>query len=135
MFCQGCGTELALNATYCSQCGRPKPGTGASARGAAPQQAPTVHYQSAPTQVAETSGLAIGALVAALFIPILGLILGYVARNDIRSSNPPKGGDGLATAAIVIGWIFSIIGGLFLIFILAFWGDFMTGFWEGYYGY
>jgi hypothetical protein len=99
-----------------------------------PQYAPAQQqYQAVQTQ--ETSGLAIGAFVAALFIPILGLILGYVARSDIRSSNPPKGGDGMATAAIVIGWIFSVIGGIFLVFILAFWGDFMTGFEQGYYGY
>lgn len=133
MFCQGCGTELALTATFCSQCGRPKPGSAAAVREVAPQQPPVQQYQS--VQAPETSGLAIGALIAALFIPILGLILGYVARNDIRSTNPPKGGDGLATAAIVIGWIFTIIGGFFLIFILAFWGDFMTGFSQGYYGY
>ncbi len=127
MFCQGCGTELAQTATFCSQCGRPKPGT------AAPQQAPMPQYQ--PMQAPVTSGLAVGALVAALFLPLLGLILGYVARNDIRSSNPPKGGDGLATAAIVIGWIFTILGGLLMIFVLAFWGEIMAGFWDGYYNY
>jgi hypothetical protein len=133
MFCQGCGTEFAQAATYCSQCGRPRPGSSAANRGPAPQYSASPQYQS--SQATQTSGLAVGAFVAALFIPILGLILGYIARNDIRSTNPPKGGDGLATAAIVIGWIFTVIGGFFLIFILAFWGDFMTGFWEGYYGY
>jgi len=133
MFCQGCGTEFAQDATFCSKCGRPKPGSASTAREGAGYQTTVPQYQA--VQAPQTSGLAVGALVAALFIPILGLILGYVARNDIRSTNPPKGGDGLATAAIVIGWIFTIIGGFFLIFILAFWGDFMTGFWEGYYGY
>jgi Domain of unknown function (DUF4190) len=134
MFCQGCGTEFAQGATFCTQCGRPKPGSAAVSREGVPQYAPAQQqYQAVQTQ--ETSGLAIGAFVAALFIPILGLILGYVARSDIRSSNPPKGGDGMATAAIVIGWIFSVIGGIFLVFILAFWGDFMTGFEQGYYGY
>ena len=127
MFCQGCGTELAQIATFCSQCGRPKPGTTATHQPSMPQ------YQ--PMQAPVTSGLAIGALVAALFIPLLGLILGYVARNDIRSSNPPKGGDGLATAAIVIGWIFTILGGLLMVFVLAFWGEIMAGFWDGYYNY
>jgi hypothetical protein len=133
MFCQGCGTELAQTATFCSQCGRPKPGTSGLRPNGATQYSASPQYQV--TQAPETSGLAIGALVAALFIPILGLILGYVARNEIRNSNPRKGGDGLATAAIVIGWIFSVIGAFFLVFVLAFWGDFMTGFWEGYYGY
>jgi hypothetical protein len=86
-------------------------------------------------QAPQSSGLAVGALVAALFIPILGLILGYVARNDIRSSNPPKGGDGMATAAIVIGWIFSILGFFSFMFLIFFWEEFMTGFWDSYYGY
>jgi hypothetical protein len=86
-------------------------------------------------QAPATSGSAVGALVAAIFLPFLGLILGYVARNDIRSTNPPKGGDGLATAAIVIGWIFTILGGLLFVFVLAFWGEFMSLFWDEYYSY
>jgi hypothetical protein len=86
-------------------------------------------------QAPATSGLAVGALVAAIFLPFLGLILGYVDRNDIRSTNPPKGGDGLATAAIVIGWIFTILGGLLFVFVLAFWGEFMSLFWDEYYSY
>jgi hypothetical protein len=127
MFCQGCGTEFAPGATFCSQCGRPKPGSGNEA---APQPMPTTQYQM--MQAPQSSGLAVGALVAAIFIPILGLILGYVARNDIRSSNPPKGGDGLATAAIVIGWIFTILGFFSLIFFIFFWAEFMPLFLDTY---
>jgi len=130
MFCQGCGTEFAPGATFCSQCGRPKP---CSAQEAAPQQMPATQYQM--MQAPQTSGLAVGALVAAIFIPILGLILGYVARNDIRSANPPKGGDGLATAAIVIGWIFTILGFFSLVFFIFFWAEFMPLFLDSYYEY
>jgi hypothetical protein len=36
---------------------------------------------------------------------IVGLILGYSARNQIRASAGQQTGEGLATAAIVIGWI------------------------------
>lgn len=133
MFCQGCGTEFAPGATFCSQCGQPKPGATSSVQERAPQQMPMTQY---PTmQVPQTSGLAVGALIAALFLPFLGLILGYVARNDIRNSNPPKGGDGLATAAIVIGWIFFVLGTISVIFLALFWEEFMMGFWDGYYGY
>ena len=58
-----------------------------------------------------TNGLAVGALVASIlgfFCGvgfIVGLILGYSARGQIRSSAGREGGEGLATAAIVIGWI------------------------------
>jgi alpha-glucoside transport system permease protein len=62
---------------------------------------PGHHQATAPT----TSGLAIGALVAAFLLPVVGLVLGYLARRDIDNSRGAKSGRGLATAAIVVGWI------------------------------
>lgn len=53
----------------------------------------------------ETPGVAIAAIICAFVFPILGLILGYSARSDIRASRGRKAGEGLASAAIVIGWI------------------------------
>jgi hypothetical protein len=58
---------------------------------------------------AETPGIAIAAIVCAFLIPILGLILGYSARSEIRASKGAKGGDGLATGAIVIGWLWIFV--------------------------
>lgn len=60
----------------------------------------------------QTSGLAIGSLVASIlgltFVPtvgsVIGLILGYMARKEIRE-DPRLTGEGLATAGIVLGWI------------------------------
>lgn len=132
MFCQGCGTEYSSDAPFCSNCGRAR-------QAAAVSVEPTGYANPAPSyQVAQaqtTSGLAIGAIITVLFLPFIGLILGYVARNDIRSTKPPKGGEGLATAAIVIGWIFTIFGGVLFFFLIMFWEEFMIGFNEGYYGY
>lgn len=48
-----------------------------------------------------TSGLAVAALVVAFFSGLLGLILGIVARRQVRRDETR--GDGLAVAAIVIG--------------------------------
>jgi hypothetical protein len=36
---------------------------------------------------------------------ILALIFGYVARSQIRRSQGLQGGDGMAIAGIVLGWI------------------------------
>ncbi len=62
--------------------------------------------QSQP-RPAGTSGLAITALVLAFLFPIIGLILGYVARSQIKKTG--EQGDGLAIAAIVIGWVFTAL--------------------------
>jgi hypothetical protein len=71
----------------------------------------------------QTNGLAVGALVASIlgfFCGIgfiIGLVLGYSARGQIRASAGREGGEGAATAAIVIGWIGV---GLMILAILAF---------------
>ena len=78
--------------------------------------------------VPQTSGKAVGALVSSilglttcLFVgQIIGLVLGYSARREIRASNGRLTGDGLATAGIVIGWIGLAID-LFVVVLLVAW--------------
>lgn len=69
-----------------------------------------------------TNGSAVASLVLSLagFFGIgslLGIIFGYKARRDIRASGGYQGGDGLALAGIIIGYI---TGALFLL-TLVFW--------------
>jgi uncharacterized membrane protein len=64
------------------------------------------------------SGLAIAALILSLTFSVVGLILGYMAQNEIRESNGAKSGEDLAKASIVIGWIFTILGALVGLFIV-----------------
>ncbi|HSJ58245.1 MAG TPA: DUF4190 domain-containing protein [Anaerolineae bacterium] len=60
-----------------------------------------------------TSGLAIASLLLGIggltLLPLLGsivaIVLGYMARNDIRRRPGEVEGDGLALAGIVLGWI------------------------------
>ena len=60
-----------------------------------------------PPAPPNTNGTAIAALVFSLLLPPVGIVLGYVARSQIRQSG--EGGAGLAKAALVIGWIFVVV--------------------------
>ena len=63
--------------------------------------------------VLPTSTLAIVSLVAGILgftaFPIIGtiaaLITGYMARKETRATPPTAGGDGLATAGIIMGYV------------------------------
>jgi hypothetical protein len=63
--------------------------------------------------------MAVAALIVVFFVPLIGLILGYVAKNQIRQSRWTLGGNGLATAAIVIGWIFTALGTVWMIAVIS----------------
>ena len=65
------------------------------------------HAPPAPMTVpARTNGLAIAAFVMSLVsVWLPGLICGYIARRQIDRSGGAETGRGLATAAIVIGWL------------------------------
>lgn len=60
-----------------------------------------------------TSGLAVASLVLSILswfmLPVIGavvgLVLGYSARQNTRGVAPTESGDGIATAGIVISWI------------------------------
>jgi hypothetical protein len=124
--CKNCETYVVENDYYdnCDVCrgvrnvGR-KPGESLKASGIAKPAAQTAGDWYATVPVAPTPGIAIAALVSSLFIPVLGLVLGYAARKEIRNPISPKDGDGLATAAIVIGWISTVVGTIWVFSILA----------------
>lgn len=52
------------------------------------------------------SGKAIAALVLSLFgISLLAVIFGHISRGEIKRSGGRLGGDGLAIAGLIIGWL------------------------------
>ncbi|MEI8081576.1 MAG: DUF4190 domain-containing protein [Actinomycetes bacterium] len=68
-------------------------------------------YSQAP---AGNNGLAIAALICSLIglccggvLSVVGIILGFVAKSQIRRTG--QGGGGMATAAIVIGFVVVIL--------------------------
>jgi hypothetical protein len=55
-----------------------------------------------------TNVTAIAALVCAILVAPAGIVLGYVARSQIRRTG--EAGGGMATAALIIGWVLTILG-------------------------
>ncbi len=55
---------------------------------------------------AGTNGLATAALICAFFVPVVGAILGFVARAQVARTG--QDGGGLALAAIIIGVVLTI---------------------------
>lgn len=72
-------------------------------------------YAQAPVQ-AKTNTLAIVALISVFFINLLGIILGHIALNQIKTTG--EGGRGLALAAVIIGYASVVIGIIVLIVVL-----------------
>jgi hypothetical protein len=70
------------------------------------------------TPAKQTNAMAVAAMVLGLLWAywagsVLALILGYLARGEIRRTG--QGGDGMAVAAIVLGWAGLGILGLILV--------------------
>jgi hypothetical protein len=74
-----------------------------------------------------TSGYAIASLIlgiAGFFVfpvvpSILAIVFGLKAREELRR-NPAVGGEGLATAGIVLGWVGIALTAIGLLFLLLF---------------
>lgn len=87
----------------------PAPGTQVASPGR--QVRPPAY--AVPASVVPTSGLAIASLILGIggltFLPLLGsivgVILGYMARNEIRRRPGQVTGDGVAITGLVLSWI------------------------------
>jgi hypothetical protein len=84
----------------------------------------------APAAERRTSGNAIAALVLGIcglvvfpLIGVLAIVFGYRARDEIRR-DPTVGGEGLATAGIILGWIAMVLVALGVLFVILFFAAF-----------
>jgi len=133
MFCPQCGAPNEDDAIFCGNCGavlnadeiaeapddltlltdEPEPTEEAAMPPQPPPPLPPPPRPAAPPASPPTSGMAIASLVLGVsgltVVPLIGsilaLILGYMARNDIRQRPGEVSGEGLATAGIIMGWI------------------------------
>lgn len=128
MFCSKCGELIPPDANYCSKCGLvvrriDQPVVNAVGAGGAP-----VYLSGDPSRPPRFSGTAVTGFVLVFFFPLVGLIVGYVARSQIKKSRGALRGWGLATAAVIIGWVWTIGA-------ILFWGIALSSssFWEGFY--
>ncbi|WP_434090297.1 DUF4190 domain-containing protein [Micromonospora avicenniae] len=65
-------------------------------------------HGSAAPQVAGTNVMAILSLVFAFVFSPAGIVLGHIAKKQIRRTG--EQGDGLATAGLVLSYVFTILG-------------------------
>ncbi len=59
--------------------------------------------------------MAIVALILAFIFPLIGLILAIIAKKQIKETG--EGGEGLATAALILSIVFMAIGLIWLLFV------------------
>jgi hypothetical protein len=67
-------------------------------------------------QVRGTNVMSILSLVFAFVFSLLGIVFGHIAKKQIRRTG--EGGSGLATAGLVLGYIFTVLWLLYVTFII-----------------
>ncbi|MBU0493093.1 MAG: DUF4190 domain-containing protein [Chloroflexi bacterium] len=107
MYCFQCGHQAPDGSIQCPSCG-----------------ASLVLPVPVATALPETSGLAIASMILGLvavisanvlLVPgILALVLGYMARNQIRESGGALRGEELAVVGLITGGVATVVGALLL---------------------
>lgn len=116
--CPSCGDEI-FGGKVCYRCGASATGRQntsppiATSAPLTPQQQPAFvsaqqgqygyPHNSAPMQPTGTNGLAIASLVCAFIFPLLGVIFGHIALNQINKTG--QDGGGMAKAGLIIGYL------------------------------
>lgn len=91
----------------------------------APPPMPTSGGAGYTPTTAPTNGLAVASMVSSIagFVVcgigfIAGVVLGYIAKNQIDQSGGTQQGRGMAVAGIIIGWIGIGLGVLVLVIVI-----------------
>jgi hypothetical protein len=106
MFCPECGTENPDNARFCGNCRHPL----ANPAGGGNPTGPVVELGADP-ETAVPNGLKYGILVATLFIPFIGLVMGILYLVQGESEQKKDVGKLWLYASIAIMVFYLIISG------------------------
>lgn len=152
MICSQCGAMSDAGQRFCYNCGARLNETVQAALRAEPQaypppsnplqpgsySQPSDPYQAYPnaappiTQIIPNSGLAIASLVTGIIswvvLPILlpaiiAVVLGHMARREIRQANGRLAGDGMAMVGLVLGYaqvVLALVGGCLFVMVILF---------------
>lgn len=80
----------------------------------APPQAPAAAYTQTQGSSQSTNVMAISALIFAFVFAPAGIVLGHIGLNQIKKTG--EAGRGLALTGTILGYVFTGIGLLFLVF-------------------
>ncbi len=145
MICQRCGAENDDDGQFCYNCGtrleKPAPVSAVSyapppppiGQAVPPQPYPIQYTNYAPAAPSNSTAALLSlifGIVAWTVLPLIGafgaIICGHIARNEIRQSAGRVGGNGMAVAGLVLGYIqvvLTILGciafALFFLFVAA----------------
>lgn len=109
--CEHCGTENAPEAGYCEKCGQPL------ATAAIPAAAAPPAMGAARTNSLAVASLILGFVSLFPLFGILAVVLGHVARSQIRKSAGRQKGAGMALAGLILGYA-SLAFTLFVVFVV-----------------
>lgn len=104
------------------------PYTPAAAPVSQPYYAPQPNYAGGPPAALPTSTTATVSLIFGILSyvmlpvigPIVAIVAGHMAKNEIRRSNGQLGGSGMATAGLVLGYIQIVLLLLFVCAVIGF---------------
>jgi len=101
LICPKCGTAVADNSQFCSNCGN------SFVQGQPSAQ--SMPLSPPPAGSPQTSGKAIGSLVCGILhifpLFIIAIILGHMSLSEIKKSSGRLKGEGIALAGLILGYL------------------------------
>lgn len=139
MFCSTCGNPLTQGASTCPTCGAQVPPAAVQTRSPArpvpvgtPSIDPITHAPvpgatMAPSQNSTAAIVSLAAGIASWTVlpfvaGVVAIIAGHMGKKEIRASGNRLGGDGLATAGLIMGYANVVLSCFGLIALFALFG-------------